>query len=244
MVRDSVQLETAVNTITHEYLLEFTSEYGIIEMLCPELPGSGDRIVDFPEGKPTTQPPPPRGGGGCIFGCQLPQMLPPESLLLHQKKPQQQQVPAHGIDPSKIQLPCANCKAILNVPHGLLVSSMQNGTLPWSPSPSLCGGSQRGLMLLSWSIFLMFLVIDGMLVFYFVRVNSRYRLHFGMMNVGRPIHGICMWKYRLSLKNDMPLRDKSKQLLLPYCKTVELKRFDGSRAGIDGQNWLHQATFS
>nr|GEV16760.1 hypothetical protein [Tanacetum cinerariifolium] len=28
MVRDSVQLETAVNTITHEYLLEFTTEYG------------------------------------------------------------------------------------------------------------------------------------------------------------------------------------------------------------------------
>ncbi|GJV45104.1 exonuclease 1-like protein isoform X1 [Tanacetum coccineum] len=35
-----------------------------------------------------------------------------------------------------------------------------------------------------------------------------------------------------------------KQLLLPYCKTVEVKRFDGSRAGIDGQNWLHQAAFS
>nr|GEY05529.1 putative transposase (putative), gypsy type [Tanacetum cinerariifolium] len=51
MVRDSVQLETAVNTITHEYLLEFTSEYGISEMLRPELPGPGDRIVDFPEGK-------------------------------------------------------------------------------------------------------------------------------------------------------------------------------------------------
>nr|GEX69210.1 hypothetical protein [Tanacetum cinerariifolium] len=51
MVRDSVQLETAVNTITHEYLLEFTSEYGITEMLRPELPGLGDRIVDFPEGK-------------------------------------------------------------------------------------------------------------------------------------------------------------------------------------------------
>nr|GEX47988.1 hypothetical protein [Tanacetum cinerariifolium] len=29
MVRDSVQLETAVNTISHEYLLEFTSEYEI-----------------------------------------------------------------------------------------------------------------------------------------------------------------------------------------------------------------------
>nr|GEV17609.1 ankyrin repeat-containing protein [Tanacetum cinerariifolium] len=50
-VRDSVQLETAVNTISHEYLLEFTSEYGISEMLHPELPGPGDRIVDFPEGK-------------------------------------------------------------------------------------------------------------------------------------------------------------------------------------------------
>ncbi|KAJ0768766.1 putative chromatin regulator PHD family [Helianthus annuus] len=45
--------------------------------------------------------------------CQLPQMLPPELL----RPPAQ--VPAHGIDPSKIQLPCANCKAILNVPHGL-----------------------------------------------------------------------------------------------------------------------------
>nr|GEV65870.1 transposase (putative), gypsy type [Tanacetum cinerariifolium] len=51
MVRDNVQLETAVNTITHEYLLEFTSEFGITEMLRPELPGPGDRIVDFPEGK-------------------------------------------------------------------------------------------------------------------------------------------------------------------------------------------------
>nr|GFC68785.1 hypothetical protein [Tanacetum cinerariifolium] len=51
MVRDSVQLETVMTTITHEYLLEFTSEYGISEMLRPELPGPGDRIVDFPEGK-------------------------------------------------------------------------------------------------------------------------------------------------------------------------------------------------
>nr|GEW17249.1 retrovirus-related Pol polyprotein from transposon TNT 1-94 [Tanacetum cinerariifolium] len=50
-IRDSVQLETVVNTISHEYLLEFTSEYGISEMLHPELPGPGDRVVDFPEGK-------------------------------------------------------------------------------------------------------------------------------------------------------------------------------------------------
>nr|GEW80068.1 hypothetical protein [Tanacetum cinerariifolium] len=51
MGRDTVQLETAVNTISHEYLLEFTSQYGIPEILHPELPGPRDRIVDFPEGK-------------------------------------------------------------------------------------------------------------------------------------------------------------------------------------------------
>nr|GEV87108.1 hypothetical protein [Tanacetum cinerariifolium] len=50
MGRDTVQLETA-DTISREYLLEFTSEYGIPEALHPELPGPEDRIVDFPEGK-------------------------------------------------------------------------------------------------------------------------------------------------------------------------------------------------
>ncbi|XP_062093056.1 protein FORGETTER 1 [Humulus lupulus] len=66
--------------------------------------------------------------------CKLPQMLPPELMSrAHQKyvapaasytnppssSSSSPQVPAHGIDPTKIQLPCANCKAILNVPHGL-----------------------------------------------------------------------------------------------------------------------------
>nr|GEU64282.1 hypothetical protein [Tanacetum cinerariifolium] len=51
MSRDTVQLETAVSTISQEYLLEFTSEYGISEALHPKLPGPGDRIIDFPEGK-------------------------------------------------------------------------------------------------------------------------------------------------------------------------------------------------
>nr|GEV49373.1 hypothetical protein [Tanacetum cinerariifolium] len=40
-----------MNTIFHEYLLEFTSEYGIPKTLHPELPGPEDRIVDFSEGK-------------------------------------------------------------------------------------------------------------------------------------------------------------------------------------------------
>nr|GEU66450.1 hypothetical protein [Tanacetum cinerariifolium] len=51
MGRDTVQLETAVNTISHEYLLDLTSEYGIRETLHPALPRPEDRIVDFPEGK-------------------------------------------------------------------------------------------------------------------------------------------------------------------------------------------------
>nr|GEU78597.1 hypothetical protein [Tanacetum cinerariifolium] len=51
MGRDTIQLETAVNTISQEYLLEFTSEYGIPETLHPELPRPEDRIIDFPEGK-------------------------------------------------------------------------------------------------------------------------------------------------------------------------------------------------
>ncbi|GKE76385.1 hypothetical protein Tco_1542505, partial [Tanacetum coccineum] len=51
MGRDTVQLETAVSTISQEYLLEFTSEYGISEGLHPELPGRRDRIVYFLEGK-------------------------------------------------------------------------------------------------------------------------------------------------------------------------------------------------
>nr|GEW28386.1 hypothetical protein [Tanacetum cinerariifolium] len=51
MGRDTVQLETAVSTISQEYLLEFTFEYDISEDLHPELPSPGERIMDFPEGK-------------------------------------------------------------------------------------------------------------------------------------------------------------------------------------------------
>ncbi|GJX52922.1 hypothetical protein Tco_0281291 [Tanacetum coccineum] len=51
MGRDTIQLEDAVSTISQEYLLEFSSEYFILENLHPELPGPGDHIVDFPEGK-------------------------------------------------------------------------------------------------------------------------------------------------------------------------------------------------
>nr|GEW38981.1 hypothetical protein [Tanacetum cinerariifolium] len=46
--RDTIQLDIAVSTISQEYLLEFTFEYGIPEGLHPELPGLEDTI---PEGK-------------------------------------------------------------------------------------------------------------------------------------------------------------------------------------------------
>ncbi|GJU88093.1 hypothetical protein Tco_1300516 [Tanacetum coccineum] len=51
MGRDTIQLENAVSAISQEYMLEFTSEYGIPEDLHPELPRPEDTIVDFPEGK-------------------------------------------------------------------------------------------------------------------------------------------------------------------------------------------------
>ncbi|GJY90461.1 hypothetical protein Tco_0505657, partial [Tanacetum coccineum] len=56
MSKDTIQLETAVLTISPEYLLEFTSEYGISEDLHPELPGPEERIMDFPDGKRINAP--------------------------------------------------------------------------------------------------------------------------------------------------------------------------------------------
>ncbi|KAG1338455.1 putative protein FORGETTER 1 [Cocos nucifera] len=94
-----------------------------------------------PSGPPASPPLPPQAApppGGCQVRCagchgilavapgmteficpkcQLPQMLPPE--LMAPPPPRRPQPQARGIDPTKIQLPCARCKAILNVPHGL-----------------------------------------------------------------------------------------------------------------------------
>ncbi|GKD44558.1 hypothetical protein Tco_1269203 [Tanacetum coccineum] len=51
MGRDTIQLENTVSTISQEYLLEFTFEYGIPDGLHPELPGLEETIMDFSEGK-------------------------------------------------------------------------------------------------------------------------------------------------------------------------------------------------
>ncbi|GJV97722.1 hypothetical protein Tco_0570017 [Tanacetum coccineum] len=47
MGRDTIPLEDAVSTISEEYLLKFTLEYGILESLHPELSGPEETIVDF-----------------------------------------------------------------------------------------------------------------------------------------------------------------------------------------------------
>ncbi|GKE59282.1 hypothetical protein Tco_1498467, partial [Tanacetum coccineum] len=44
MGRDTTRLKDVVSTISKEYLLEFTSEYGIPESLRPELPGPEEPI--------------------------------------------------------------------------------------------------------------------------------------------------------------------------------------------------------
>nr|GEW28940.1 transposase (putative), gypsy type [Tanacetum cinerariifolium] len=51
MGRDTIQLENVVSTISQEYLLEFTSKYGIPKSLHPELSGPENLIVEFSEGK-------------------------------------------------------------------------------------------------------------------------------------------------------------------------------------------------
>ncbi|GJT72690.1 hypothetical protein Tco_1031976 [Tanacetum coccineum] len=51
MGRDTIQLEDVVSTIFEEYLLEFTSEYGIPKSLHLELLGPEEPIMEFPKGK-------------------------------------------------------------------------------------------------------------------------------------------------------------------------------------------------
>nr|GEW00188.1 hypothetical protein [Tanacetum cinerariifolium]GEX76680.1 hypothetical protein [Tanacetum cinerariifolium] len=74
MGRDTVQLETAVSTISQEYLLEFIPEYGIPEFLHPELPGPEDTIIDFSEGKVDVAPNPTKVKTG-LCSCAADEVL-------------------------------------------------------------------------------------------------------------------------------------------------------------------------
>lgn len=74
------------------------------QMLPPELMARAHQAALTPPPLHPPLPPPPP---------------PPSSQSQSQPQPQPPHGAAHGIDPTKIQLPCASCKAILNVPHGL-----------------------------------------------------------------------------------------------------------------------------
>ncbi|KAG0522949.1 hypothetical protein BDA96_07G081700 [Sorghum bicolor] len=100
---------------------------GMTEFICPKcrmaqrlppelMPPSPPKASPTPPPSGPTPPPPP------------PPLLPPQPPPPPQPQPQPVPHPlarrsapprAQGVDPTKIQLPCARCKAVLNVPHGL-----------------------------------------------------------------------------------------------------------------------------
>ncbi|KAK7289706.1 hypothetical protein RIF29_03562 [Crotalaria pallida] len=78
------------------------------QMLPPELMARVHHTTPSLNPPPPPPPPPPPS----------PLLLPPP--LPSSSSSSSSHVLAHGIDPTKIQLPCTKCKAaILNVPHGL-----------------------------------------------------------------------------------------------------------------------------
>nr|CAB3488213.1 unnamed protein product [Digitaria exilis] len=78
---------------------------GLTEFICPKC-GMEQRLPPqlMPKSTSSSSPPPK--------SPVKPSPSPP-------RKPRRGAPPAQGVDPTKIQLPCAHCQAILNVPHGL-----------------------------------------------------------------------------------------------------------------------------
>ncbi|CAL5014965.1 unnamed protein product [Urochloa decumbens] len=80
---------------------------GMTEFICPKC-GMAQRLPPQLMPKSTSSPsssPPPKSPA-------KPSLPPPTP-------PRKGAPPAQGVDPTKIQLPCAHCQALLNVPHGL-----------------------------------------------------------------------------------------------------------------------------
>ncbi|KAL6659053.1 hypothetical protein ACP70R_003093 [Stipagrostis hirtigluma subsp. patula] len=94
---------------------------GMTEFICPKCRMAQRLPPELmppspPKASPTPPPPAPP----------LPPLpAPPEAAAPPQHQPAPPPAPrrsvprAQGVDPTKIQLPCALCKAVLNVPHGL-----------------------------------------------------------------------------------------------------------------------------
>ncbi|KAJ6805278.1 protein FORGETTER 1 [Iris pallida] len=93
----------------HEVL---TVAHGITEFSCPK--------CQLPQMLPPELIPPPPPSSSAGPAAPPPPPPPPPPPLAIRPAPRPPAPPAaRGIDPTKIQLPCARCKAILNVPHGL-----------------------------------------------------------------------------------------------------------------------------
>ncbi|KAI5011295.1 hypothetical protein ZWY2020_013432 [Hordeum vulgare] len=87
---------------------------GMTEFICPKCQ-MAQRLPPqlMPKPPPSFSPPsPPKSSAAPAPSPALP--APPQPRKRASQTPQ-----AHGVDPTKIQLPCVRCQAVLNVPHGL-----------------------------------------------------------------------------------------------------------------------------
>jgi predicted RNA-binding Zn-ribbon protein involved in translation (DUF1610 family) len=95
---------------------------GMTEFICPKcrmaqrlppelMPPSPPKASPTPPPSGPTPPPPPPPS--------LPPPPPPPPQPVPHPLTRRSAPRAQGVDPTKIQLPCARCKAVLNVPHGL-----------------------------------------------------------------------------------------------------------------------------
>jgi predicted RNA-binding Zn-ribbon protein involved in translation (DUF1610 family) len=101
---------------------------GMTEFICPKcrmaqrlppelMPPSPPKASPTP---PPAAPPPVPHPPPLLPSAPLPPPPPQPQPAPHLPAPPRRSAPrAQGVDPTKIQLPCARCKAVLNVPHGL-----------------------------------------------------------------------------------------------------------------------------
>uniref|UniRef100_A0A453CSA2 Uncharacterized protein n=1 Tax=Aegilops tauschii subsp. strangulata TaxID=200361 RepID=A0A453CSA2_AEGTS len=84
---------------------------GMTEFICPKCQMAQRLPPQLMPNPSSSTPSPPKSSAAPALPA------PPQ----HRKRASQaaQTSQAHGVDPTKIQLPCVRCQAVLNVPHGL-----------------------------------------------------------------------------------------------------------------------------
>jgi LSD1 subclass zinc finger protein len=86
---------------------------GMTEFICPKCQ-MAQRLPPqlMPKPPSSSTPSPPTSSAASA-------PAPPQHRKRSSQPQPQPQPQAHGVDPTKIQLPCVRCQAVLNVPHGL-----------------------------------------------------------------------------------------------------------------------------